>query len=341
MRVRAPWCLRWSERPGGSAVRTSLAIAFVLGSAFVGVELALGRFAAFAREPHAAADFRVALGLIGLVAYLAGAFVAAVRGAERTWRELAPAFVRPAEAEAAAGSVLGRAESPALRRAGWIGAALGLATPVATNLRLSTWALWELPPESIAHRLLIVPLGWLTLRFSRVIWTESRRLAALGGGALRVDLLDLRPLAPLANAGVRHALLAAGTVSVLLIGVRDTNVAPGLGAVVAIASLANVALSVLTLWLALRGGHDAIQREKERADAAANGALRALRMPGAKHAAGALADALAWKRHVADAPDWPIDFPTLRRFVLPLLLPVVSLAAGALFEVLFSRLLPG
>jgi hypothetical protein len=324
-----------------SPVRLSLSVALSLGAAFVVAEALLGRLELLAREPHAAADFRVALGLIALVAYLAGAFAGAVRGAERTWDELAPAFVRPAEAVAARASVTGRVATPLLRRLGWIGAAVGLAIPLATNLGIDTWFLPELPPEAIAHRVLLGPLGWLSFRCGGVVWRESRRLAALGAGSLRVDLLDLRPLAPLARAGIRHALLGAGALSVLLVGLRDTSVAPGLPFVVALASLANLALSGLALWLALRGGHEAIAREKERANAAADGALRALRTPGAKHAAGALADALAWKRFVAGAPDWPIDFPTLRRFVLPLALPLASLAASAFLEVTLARLMPG
>ena len=111
--------------------------------------------------------------------------------------------------------------------------------------------------------------------------------------------------------------------------------------VVAGVSLANLALSAAALWLAIRGGHRAIQDEKRRASEAADLALRSLRTAGARHAAGALADALAWKRFVAEAPDWPIDFPTLQRFVIPLSLPFASLLGGALLEVLLGRWLAG
>jgi hypothetical protein len=319
----------------------SAAVAAALGAAFLAVEWELGRIQLAAREAHVAADLQAALGLIALVAYLPGAFAGAVRAAERTLRELAPAFVRPDEALEAAARVIGRREDAALRRAGVIGAGIGLLIPLATNLTLSTWAVWELPPEAIAHRMALAPLGWFVARAGAVVWRESRRLAGLGESALRVDLLDLRPLAPLARAGLRHALLSAGALSLLLVAFRDPSIAPGLPFVVAGASLLNVAMSAATLWLALSGGHRAIQREKARAQEAANVVLRGLTARGATHAPGALADALAWKRFVAQAPDWPIDFPTLQRFVIPLALPLASLVAGALLQTLVERLIPG
>jgi hypothetical protein len=319
----------------------SFALAAALGAAFVAVEWWLGRIELLGRDAHVAADFRVALGLIALVAYLPGAFAAAVRGAERTLRELAPAFARRGEAEAAAASVMGRHEDAALRRAGVIGAVVGLAVPLATNLGIETWFLWKLPAEAVVHRLLLVPFGWFTVRGGAVVWSESRRLASLGATALRVDLLDLRSLAPLASAGIRHAFLSAGALSILLVGLRDTHVAPGMPFVVALASIANVAFGALALWLALRGGHEAIAREKRRANEVAEIAIRGLRAPGAQHAAGALADALAWKRFVAEARDWPIDLPTLQRFVVPLALPLASLLGGAFLEAAFGRLIQG
>lgn len=303
-------------------MRVSFAIAGVLGAAFFGVEAWLGRIALAARSPNVAADIQVGVGLILLVAYLPGALAATVRAAERTLLELAPVFRRRGEAEEAAADVLGRRETPSLRRAGVIGVIVGLTVPFATNLTIETWFLWELPPEAIAHRLVLAPLGWFTARSGLVVWRESWRLAQLGAHALRVDLLDLRPLSPLGRAGVRHALMSAGVVSLLLVAFRDPTVAPGLPFVVGAATVANLALSVTSLWLAVKGGHDAIAREKARAAEAANVAIRGLQTQGARHAPGALADALGWKSLVAGAPDWPIDFPTLQRFIVPLALPL-------------------
>lgn len=322
-------------------MRVALAVGLSLGSVFVAVEAALVRLPLLATDAHVAADFQIALALIALVAYLLGAFAGAVRGAERTLLKLAPAFSRADEARTARGSVVGRVNSARLRRAGVIGVCIGLLIPLATNLTVETWFLWKLWPETIVHRLLLPLLGWLMARFAAVVWAESQRLSLLGANALRIDLLDLRPLAPLASAGLRHALLSAGVLSVVVVGFRDANVAPGLPFVITVGCVANVALSGAVLWLALRGAHAAIAREKAAAEAAANVVIRAVSAARAKHAPGALADALAWKRFVADAPDWPLDFPTLRRFVLPLALPLASLVGGAFMEALVTRVLGG
>jgi len=149
----------------------SLALAAALGTAFVTAEWGFGRIELLGSDAHVAADSRIALGMI---AYQPGAFVAAVRGAERTLLELAPAFARRGEAEAAAASVAGRRESGTLQRAGVIGAVVGLAVPLATNLELETWFLPELPVEAVAHRLLLAPLGWLTARFGAVVGASRR-----------------------------------------------------------------------------------------------------------------------------------------------------------------------
>ena len=193
---RAPWSLRCVERPGGSPLRLGLAAFVVLASLLVALELLLGRFPVLGREPYVASDFRIALALIGLVAYLLGAFPAAVRGAERTLRELAPAFLDPAQAAESLADVTGRRRSLRLARVGWLGAALFLLVPLATNLTPETWYVWRLSPEAIVHRLLIGPVGWLATRLNALMWIESRRLAALGASALRIDLLDLRPWHP-------------------------------------------------------------------------------------------------------------------------------------------------
>jgi hypothetical protein len=334
---RTPWLLRLAERPNSSPLRLALALGAVLAAIFLGVEAALGRLELLTRDAHVAADFQVGLALCALVAYLSGAFTAGVRGAERTLLELAPAFARRAEAEGALASVTGRVETPLLRRVGIIGVAVALLIPIATNLGIETWFLHELPPEAIVHRALLIPLGWLAPRSGLVVWRESRRLSELGASALRVDLLDLRPLAPLASAGLRHALFNAGLLSVLAIGLRDPSVAPGLPYVVAVAFAANLLLTIAAGWRALRGGREAIVREKARAVAEANARIRALQVQGAQLAPGALADALAWKAHLARLPDWPVDLPALQRFVLPLALPLASLLAGALLETLLGR----
>ena len=335
---RAPWSLRCVERPGGSSLRLAIAAFACLGSLLVVLELLLGRFPVLGRESLAASDFRLALALIGLFAYLLGAFPAAVRGAERTLRELAPAFLDPARAGESLADVTGRRRTPRLTRIGVLGAVAFLLVPLATNLTPETWYVWRLAPEAIVHRLLLGPLGWLVARLTAVMWIESRRLAALGANALRIDLLDLRPLAPLARAGLRHSLIGAGQISFLVVAFFDDQVAPGLPFVLAFGCTANVALSAAALWFPLRGAHQAILREKNAELERSTAQLRARADAGAREAPGTLADALAWRRHVEAVPDWPIDLPTLRRFMLYLAIPLGSWLGGALVDRLLERM---
>jgi hypothetical protein len=333
---RAPWSVRMAERAAGSPVRLSLTAFVLLAIVLVAIEAALGRFAVFPREPHALSDFRIALALIGLVAYLLGAFPAAVRGAERTLRELAPAFRDPHLA-VAPGEVTGRRETRALRRLGALGALGFLLVPLATNLTPETYLPWLLPPEAILHRLLLVPLGWLAVRLNALMWIESRRFAALGRDALAIDLLDLRPLAPLARLGLRHTLIGAGQISFLLIAFLDDDVAPGLPFVLAVGVIGNLVVSAAALWLPLRGVHEAIVREKRAELARSTAQLRARAEGGVREAPGALADALAWRACVESVPDWPLDVPTLRRFVLYLAIPLGSWLGGAVVDLLVER----
>ena len=335
--ARAPWSLRQAERPGGSALRLALAAFAALGALLVLTEALLGRVPVLGREPHAASDLRIALVLIGLIAYLLGAFPAAVRGAERTLRELAPAFLDPAQAADALAGVTGRRRTPRLARIGTFGVALFLLVPLATDLTPETWLLSRLHSEAIVHRLLLGPLGWLAVRLNALMWIESRRLAVLGANALRIDLLDLRPLAPLARAGLRHTLIGAGEISFLLIGFLDDQVAPGLPFVLAVGCTANLVLAAAALWFPLWGAHHAIVREKQAERARSTAQLRARAEGGVREAPGSLADALAWHAYVESVPDWPIDLPTLRRFGLYLAIPLGSWLGGAIVDLLVER----
>jgi hypothetical protein len=79
-------------------------------------------------------------------------------------------------------------------------------------------------------------------------------------------------------------------------------------------------------------------REKHAELARSTAQLRARAAAGAREAPGSLADALAWRRHVEAVPDWPIDLPTLRRFMLYLAIPLGSWLGGALVDRLVERM---
>ena len=78
-------------------------------------------------------------------------------------------------------------------------------------------------------------------------------------------------------------------------------------------------------------------REKQAELARSSAQLRARAEAAVREAPGSLADALAWRQHVESVPNWPIDFPTLRRFVLYLAIPLGSWVGGALVDLLVER----
>jgi hypothetical protein len=335
--AREPFTQRLVARPPWSPWRFSLALAGALALLFVALEAALGRLPRVVQDDHVRADFRIALVLIGIASYLPGAFAQLVQSARATLDALAPALRLPPGEAAALRDAVGRFDPRALRRAGLAGVGVMVLLPFLINLTLAAWTPWRLPPEALAHRALILGIGWLAGRFFHALLVESRRLAHVGRALVHVDLLDLRPLVPISRQGLRHALLGAGLFAILALALVDFAIAPKLIDVLVAALLANAALSAAALLLPARGLRDAIAAAKRVELDAAVTELRRSRegAPGAR----SLADALAWRAFVASVPEWPFDAPTVGRFLLYLAIPLGSWLGGALVERLVDALL--
>lgn len=336
----APWTQRLAETPPWSPLRLGLAAAATLLGLFLAAEAALGRLGLVFSQTagHLRGDFRLAVVMILLLAYLPSAFAVAVRGARRAVEELAPALrAGTAECDALIARS-GRFERAELRRAGLWGMLLMALVPLATNLTPWTYAFWILPPEPIVHRLLLLPLGWFTARFSFAVLRESRRLSYIGRELVRVDLLDLRPVSPLARQGLRQSLLAAGLLALLALLLGDLDLAPGLVVVVGGGFLAGSAVSAAALALPVRGVHDAIvlakRVELDWCDAAIRRARSACDAPSRvePRTGPGLADLVAYRGFVESVSEWPLDAPALRRFVLYLAIPLGGWLGGALVE---------
>jgi hypothetical protein len=105
-------------------------------------------------------------------------------------------------------------------------------------------------------------------------------------------------------------------------GVRSTR-----ATAVALVAAATALLSPL------RGARRAIQAAKRDELARNEDALRRARAElEAARAPGVVADLVAWRTLVSDLPEWPLDAPTLRRFILYLAIPVGSWVGGALVD---------
>ena len=332
----SPWTQRLAETPPWSPFRLSLAIAAALGTAFLVLEAAFGRLPLVLTDDHARGDFRMACVMILMTAYLPAAYTLAVSGARRALDELAPVLQGADQIVLREGA--GRFDPRALRRAGLHGIALALLVPLATNLTPWTYAFWLLSPEANVHRLLLPGLGWLGARFAFAVVAGSRWLSRIGREHVRVDLLDLRPLAPLARQGLRQALLCVGLLSILALTLIDVDLAPGLFAVMGACLIGSALLSAAALALPVRGAHQAIAAAKRVERNQCTEQIRALR-EGRPGAGRSLADLLAWRAFVESVPEWPFDAPTLLRFALYLVIPLGSWLGGALVEKLVDRLL--
>jgi hypothetical protein len=157
----------------------------------------------------------------------------------------------------------------------------------------------------------------------------------------RIDLLDLRGLAPLARIGLRSALAFALAASLIAAMASDEFTLP-----VTLLTMAIVgAVGALTVLLPVRGVHRAIRAAKDAELREVRAAIARARRAAIDENAAAgpnatrLGDLLAFEARIAGVGEWPFDLGTLVRFAFFLALPFGSWVAGALEERLVSRVL--
>ena len=335
-----PLTQRLAETPPWSPLRLAFAIAGTLFAAFFALEAIFGRLALVFGDGtdhwclEAQINFRIALVMILLVAYLPAAYAIGARGARRTVEELLP-FLRARSDASQLTANSGRFDRVRLRRAGWIGVAYGFVIPVWTDRSIDVWFLWRNSVEALFQRGLVLMIGWFVGRFLYSVWAESRRLSQIGRDEVRVDLLDLRCFAPLTRQGLRYALLVVGMISIVTLNLFDYD-KPGLLTVVAVANAVALAAAATALLLPLRGARQAISAAKRSeldwCDTELHRARAALASQSLPSGVGTLADLVAWRGVVGAVPEWPLDAQTVRRFVLYLAIPIGSWLGGAFVE---------
>lgn len=166
-------------------------------------------------------------------------------------------------------------------------------------------------------------------------------MSRLSERVARIDLLDLRNLAPLARIGLRSALAFALAASLISAMASDE-----LTLSVTLVTMAIVgAVGALTVLLPVRGGHRTIRAAKDAELLAVRAAIARTRDAALAGDAGAAEQAmrlgglLAFEARIAGVAEWPFDVGTFVRFALFLALPFGSWVAGALVERLVSRML--
>ena len=261
-----------------------------------------------------------------------------VRSMRRDLDALAPALAIEAPELAAERAGIGLFSPSALLVAGIGGVAAGIAVHSLVNAIL--------PPGHAAlddrfwRFVRDVTIWMLAVRLMVVVMASSQRVSQLSERAARIDLLDLRGLAPLTRIGLRSALLFALAASMIAAMAVDEITLP-----VTLISMAIVgAVGAFTLVLPVRGAHRAIRAAKD-------AELLAVRAAIARTRTAALGDAeagedamrlgglLALEARIAGVGEWPFDAGTFVRLSLFLALPFGSWIAGALVEWLVSRVL--
>ena len=277
--------------------------------------------------------FAVILGYV----FVCGGWI--VRRVRRDLDALAPALaIEPSEL-AAERAGIGLFSPSALLVAGIGGVAAGIAVHSAVNAILPAGhaalddRLWRLVRD--------VTIWVLSIRLMVVVIGTSQRVSRLSERAARIDLLDLRGLAPLVRIGLRDALAFALATSMIAAMGSDELTLP-----VTLVAMAIVgAVGALALLLPVRGVHRAIRAAKDAELLAVRGAIARARtaavVGGTAPAEDAmrLAGLLAFEARIAGVAEWPFDVGTFVRFALFLALPLGSWIAGALVQWGVSRVL--
>lgn len=252
---------------------------------------------------------------------------------------LAPALaIEPSEL-AAERAGIGRFSRSALLVACVGGVAAGIAVNSAVNAILPSGspALEDRP-----WRLVRDVLIWaLAVRLIVVVIVSSQRVSRLSERAARIDLFDLRGLAPLARIGLRSALAFALAASMIAAMSTDERTLP----VTLVTMVIVGAVGGFTLLLPVRGVHRAIRRAKDAELLAVRAAIARTRTSALREGSEGADDAvrlgglLALESRIAGVGEWPFDVGTFVRFAVFLALPLGSWVAGALVEWVVSRVL--
>jgi hypothetical protein len=186
-----------------------------------------------------------------------------------------------------------------------------------------------------------VTIWTLAIRLMAVVIGSSQRVSQLSERVSRVDLLDLRGLAPLARIGLRSALAYALAASMIAAMAGDELTLP----VTLVSMTIAGALGAFTLLLPVRGAHRAIRAAKDAELRAVRAAIARARTAALDAGGDDAEDAirlgglLALEARIAGVGEWPFDAGTFVRFTVLLALPLGSWTAGALVEWAVSRML--
>ena len=227
-------------------------------------------------------------------------------------------------------------------------AALGFALGLGFTLSTASVVLPDLSPERLFGEflwfLLVAPLLWAQVGRAAFFTILGLRLVSrLARSGLEIDLLDLSPLAPFGRIGLRNAfgwIVGSTILSLLMLNVPLESLLTAYPGILWI-----LLTAVAALVIPLRPVHQAIRRAKREHLARVNGEIHRDREAlgsgetGSAEAATRLPGLIAYRGAIESVREWPLDTPTIGRFLLYLAIPLGSWLGGALVERLLGRAL--
>jgi len=181
--------------------------------------------------------------------------------------------------------------------------------------------------------------GWLAGRFLLCMVTDSLRMSKLARALPDLDLLDLRPLSPFVQQGLRSALL---TVIVLTL-TSHLYIAPG-NAVIASSTFLLIwsGLTLVAFTLPVRGIRDQIRKEKQSQLAQVRAEIREAKEQVIDRRDGGacprLSALLDMEIRLERVPVWPYDASSWLKLGLYMLLGLGSWLGAAAVERLLNSL---
>lgn len=324
-----------------------LGISGMLILILLAVETALGRWELFLVDGEldlfakvsegVLRDIRIALVHCLQVGYLAAAFLFVMRNTRQTVFELQDALdCSSEECETLAASV--RLRTTWIVVFAIVGFFMSIVVPyLVPPVPVNPWNPASWSPEVAWHRILgpvaVVGSWWL----GYAVISVSLRMLLVAKKLQHIDLLDLSPLAPVTQLGLRNGLVLIGSLSIWSLMLYET----GFGQMMLYVGGGALISAAVALVLPVRGVHKRIQQSKEAEIRWLNGEIYRLRRTfqnqGATKSKGEMADVIAYRRLVESVPEWPFTTSTYARLFLYLLLPLLTWGIGIFAEEIVAR----
>lgn len=319
-----PWIPRLVDALPGNPASVGLSLAALLLVIFIG-----GRLLSNTGGVSTPGDFRLAVIHILLTAYAVFAYAYLLIAARKATLDLEVVAGHTKQWQQVIATV-GKYPWWQLLIAGVVGVLIDIYATNMTTLDSNPWVWQENNYDSSWMRVIGPFFAWSMSSLCYVLVVESARLSRLTDNIESLDLFDLLPYKPLVRQGLTNVLLLVGMVSVLSLFLLE----PGFVAFL----LQLVTLLAVTAWiglmLPLRGIRKKISLAKQAELEWCQEALKVARtqLKSGDESQQSIVEITAYKTLIESIRNWPFDNPTLVRFGLYLLIPLVSMFGGAFVE---------